>query len=63
MITAEPAADLPIPGQDFSFATLEHAQALGDLEVLLARKRRVLRIHLKTDRLKYLVEGFNSAFQ
>ena len=35
MITTSPTVDLLIPGQDFSFGTLEHAQALGDLEALI----------------------------
>jgi transaldolase/glucose-6-phosphate isomerase len=46
-ITADPQHDLEIPGQGISFGTLERAQALGDLEALLARSRRALRIHLE----------------
>jgi RpiB/LacA/LacB family sugar-phosphate isomerase len=34
--------DLPIPGQRYGFATLEMAQALGDLATLRAAHRRVL---------------------
>jgi hypothetical protein len=34
--------DLPIPGERFGFATLEMAQALGDLATLRAAQRRVL---------------------
>jgi len=45
-ITAEPHKDLPIPGWDETFATLIAAQALGDLQSLQRRNRRVLRIHL-----------------
>ena len=45
-ITAEPQKDLPIPGWDESFGTLIAAQALGDLESLQRRDRRVLRLHL-----------------
>ena len=63
MITASPAVDLLIPGQDFSFGTLEHAQALGDLEALLARKRRVLRIHLKAGGLKKLAVYLDKIFK
>jgi len=63
MITASPAADLLIPGQDFTFGTLEHAQALGDLEALLARKRRVLRIHLKAGGLKKLAVYLGKIFK
>jgi transaldolase/glucose-6-phosphate isomerase len=61
MITAEPARDLAIPGRSFTFGTLEHAQALGDFEALLARKRRVIRIHLKTPYLEYLAKNIELA--
>jgi transaldolase/glucose-6-phosphate isomerase len=44
-ITAEPRRDLPIPGWEESFGTLIAAQALGDLEALQQRGRRVLRLH------------------
>ena len=47
-ITADARHDLDIPGQGLSFGTLERAQALGDLEALLARDRRAIRIHLAT---------------
>lgn len=46
-ITQETPADLDIPGQGISFATLERGQALGDLEALMARGRRVIRVHLE----------------
>jgi transaldolase/glucose-6-phosphate isomerase len=45
-LTAEPSRDLPIPGWEESFGTLIAAQALGDLESLQRRGRRVLRVHL-----------------
>ncbi len=45
-ITADPVADVEIPGQGLSFGTLERAQAIGDLEALLARDRRAIRVHL-----------------
>jgi len=45
-ITADPQKDLPIPGWDETFGTLIAAQALGDLQSLQRRNRRVLRIHL-----------------
>ena len=35
-----------IPDEDYSFATLIRAQALGDLEALRAHDRRVVRLHL-----------------
>ncbi len=46
VITADPKKDLEIPGEGLSFGILEHGQALGDIEALQARGRRVLRIHL-----------------
>ncbi len=61
-LTAEPAKDLPIPGWEESFGTLIAAQALGDLESLQRRNRRVLRVHLASleeglDRLLAMVDG------
>jgi transaldolase/glucose-6-phosphate isomerase len=41
--------DLKIPGKQFSFGTLQAAQAQGDLEALQNRNRKVLRIHLKNN--------------
>jgi transaldolase/glucose-6-phosphate isomerase len=46
LITAAPAGDLPIPGEPFSFATLELAQAVGDFAALDAAGRRGLHAHL-----------------
>jgi transaldolase/glucose-6-phosphate isomerase len=45
-LTADPSRDLPIPGWDETFGTLIAAQALGDLESLQRRGRRVVRLHL-----------------
>jgi glucose-6-phosphate isomerase len=45
-ITVDEAVQSRIPGEDYSFATLIRAQALGDLEALRARNRRVVRLHL-----------------
>jgi transaldolase / glucose-6-phosphate isomerase len=38
--------DLPIPGREYSFAVLNHAQALGDLAALTSHGRRVARTSL-----------------
>jgi glucose-6-phosphate isomerase len=46
LITASPERDIPIPGEPFSFGTLELAQALGDFSSLDAAGRRVLHVHL-----------------
>ncbi|MBV9079055.1 MAG: bifunctional transaldolase/phosoglucose isomerase [Methylobacteriaceae bacterium] len=48
-ITAEDAADLPVPGQRYTFGVVKAAQARGDLDVLNARGRRALRVHLGPD--------------
>jgi len=47
-ITAQPARDLPIPGQKYSFATLLAAQAMGDYESLAQHQRRLLRVDVSS---------------
>ncbi len=54
-ITQRPSNDLEIPGQKMTFGTLERAQALGDLEALLVRGKRAIRIHLVDGELKDLI--------
>ncbi len=46
LISATPREDLPIPGETFSFGTLELAQAFGDFASLDAAGRRALHAHL-----------------
>jgi hypothetical protein len=48
-ITGAVVEDLPVPGQPYSFGTLQAAQAAGDRQALADRGRPVLRLHL-TDR-------------
>jgi hypothetical protein len=48
-LTADPAVDLPVPGEAYSFATLVAAQAEGDLQALTQRGRRAIRIALGAD--------------
>ena len=48
-VTCDEAADLPIPGRGYTFGVVQAAQALGDLQVLAARGRRALRVHLGSD--------------
>jgi len=48
-LTADAPADLPVPGESYSFGILRDAQALGDLQVLKRRGRRVLRVQLGGD--------------
>ena len=48
-IGAVAARDLQVPGRKYSFGVVEHAQAIGDLQVLVERGRRCLRIDLGGD--------------
>ena len=45
-ITCDDAVDVPVPGRRYSFGVVKAAQARGDLQVLAARGRRVLRLHV-----------------
>ena len=60
-ITADPpAADIPVPGEGLTFGQVQVAQAWGDYEVLVERKRRVLAVHLDggvEDGLQRLIEA------
>jgi glucose-6-phosphate isomerase len=49
MFTADPAADMEIPGEPYSFAVLARAQALGDFRSLDSHGRRAVLIHLGSD--------------
>ncbi len=46
-ITCDDPADIDVPGHGYSFGVVKAAQARGDLEVLIERGRRALRVHLK----------------
>jgi glucose-6-phosphate isomerase len=46
LITTGSSADVPIPGQPYTFATLERAQALGDFASLDEANRRAVHLHL-----------------
>jgi transaldolase / glucose-6-phosphate isomerase len=54
-LTADPGEDMDIPMQGIRFSQLQRAQALGDLEALLNRGRRVIRIHLRNAKIEDLV--------
>jgi glucose-6-phosphate isomerase len=45
-VVGDADVDVPIPGEDYGFATLEHAQADGDLVTLHERKRRAGRVRV-----------------
>lgn len=48
-VTADDAADLPVPGENYTFGVVKAAQARGDFDVLAERHRRALRVHLGSD--------------
>jgi transaldolase/glucose-6-phosphate isomerase len=48
-VTCDDAADLPVPGQTYTFGLVKAAQARGDFQVLAERNRRALRVHLGPD--------------
>jgi glucose-6-phosphate isomerase len=49
ILTADDGTETPVPGTDYSFSVLKHAQALGDFEALAAAGRRVVHWHLRRD--------------
>jgi transaldolase/glucose-6-phosphate isomerase len=46
-VTCDDPGDLNVPGHSYSFGVVKAAQARGDLEALVERGRRALRVHLK----------------
>jgi len=58
-VTCDDAADLPVPGQKYTFGVVKAAQARGDFQVLAERGRRVLRVHLGSD----LKSGLNKLWE
>jgi glucose-6-phosphate isomerase len=63
-ITADDGEDLAIPGEPYTFGVLKEAQALGDFQSLVARRRPAIRFHLGRDvtaGLKTLLEVVGSA--
>jgi glucose-6-phosphate isomerase len=48
-ITCDDAADLAVPGRRFTFGAVKAAQSRGDFEVLAARGRRALHVHVGRD--------------
>jgi hypothetical protein len=47
-IISDVKEDMQIPKEGMTFGTLIRAQALGDYETLVARQRRVIRVHLSS---------------
>jgi hypothetical protein len=57
-VTSDVDGDLNIPTEGMTFGTFIRAQALADYETLVARQRRVLRVHLKSpQQLNLLVKA------
>ena len=56
---ATDTADVPIPDEPYTFSVLKQAQALGDLQSLEERQRRVIRIDLGTG----IVSGLGEMLQ
>ncbi|HUE52728.1 MAG TPA: bifunctional transaldolase/phosoglucose isomerase [Terriglobales bacterium] len=48
-VTCDDAHGLPVPGQKYTFGIVKAAQARGDLQVLVDRNRRALRVHIDAD--------------
>ncbi|MBP5430575.1 MAG: hypothetical protein J6Y25_06875 [Elusimicrobiaceae bacterium] len=46
ILSAQPQADIKIPGQKYTFGQLCNAQALGDFQALQEKGRRVVKVHL-----------------
>jgi transaldolase/glucose-6-phosphate isomerase len=63
-ITCDDPADLDVPGHSYSFGVVKAAQARGDLDVLVERGRRALRVHLTEVNagLAELVRAVDAAF-
>src|SRR6516165_2629813 len=61
-ITADDAADLAVRGHRASFGVVKNAQARGDFDVLLERRRRALRVHLKGD-ITVAFKALHAAFE
>ncbi|PZS30734.1 MAG: glucose-6-phosphate isomerase [Pseudonocardiales bacterium] len=59
-VTGAVAQDLPIPGREYTFGTLQAAQAAGDREALAQRDRPLVHLHL-TDRAEGLRQLLQAA--
>jgi transaldolase/glucose-6-phosphate isomerase len=55
-ITCDDATDVAIPGRKYSFGIVKAAQARGDFEVLVKRRRRALRVHIGS----HVADGLNT---
>jgi len=46
LLTADDATETAVPGCNYSFSVLKHAQALGDFDALCANGRHVVHVHI-----------------
>jgi len=62
-ITCDDPHDIDVPGHSYSFGVVKDAQARGDMDVLVERGRRALRIHLKdaVSGLPHLAQAIHDA--
>ena len=63
-LTWDPPRDIPIPGRRYGFKLVEAAEARGDMEVLVERGRRVVRLDLGSDveaGLKWFADAIDKA--
>ena len=64
VVSAQPSASVPVPGEDYALADLVKAQADGDMMTLAAHDRRVVGLRLPDARgasLKTLADAFSQA--
>lgn len=64
-ITCDDPVDIDVPDHGYSFGVVKAAQARGDLDVLVERRRRVLRVHLQDvdSGLKEFLKAADAALQ
>jgi hypothetical protein len=57
LLTAQQQHDLEIPGQGVNFGVFQRAQAIGDLQALEVKDRKVIWIDLAEPEAKILLEN------
>ena len=62
LVTTGVTGDVDVPGQPYTFATLERAQALGDFASLDAANRRAIHVHLPAPDRKLARETVDAFF-
>jgi transaldolase/glucose-6-phosphate isomerase len=64
-ITCDDRDDIKVPGHAYTFGVVKAAQASGDLDVLVERGRRALRVHLSNvdSGLSELARALDASFE